>query len=49
MLELEDNIKELESLKAKLKEIGESLWHWKRKRRTFKIRKRNTRSKFLEW
>ena len=48
MLELEENKKELELLKSKLESLGESLWHCKQKSEISKLRKENTRTRFLE-
>lgn len=49
MLELEENQKELELLKTKLKDLGESLWHCKQKNAIRKFREKNIRTRLLEW
>lgn len=38
MLDFEENSKKLNNMQIKLKEIGESLWHFKIKRRIIRIR-----------
>ena len=47
MLELEENIRLLEELKAKLQNLGESLWHRIKERRTKEIRRANITRKLL--
>ena len=39
MLDFEENVKMLNNLKVKLKEIGDSLWHFKIRKRVNKSRK----------
>ena len=41
MLDFEENKRQLDSMQDKLKELGESLWHCKFKRKTKKIRNAN--------
>ena len=41
MLELEENLKELQNLEEKLKELGESLWHREVGKRVKRIRRTN--------
>ena len=47
MLEFEENKKNLSTLKQKVLELGESLWHIKFRRRTKKPRKTNIRRRIL--
>ena len=48
MIELDENVKKLQELKQKNKELGESLWHNKFKRWVIKVRSSNARTKFLD-
>ena len=41
MLDFEENKRQLNSMQNKLKELGESLWHCKFKRKAKRIRKAN--------
>lgn len=41
MIELEENTRLLQLIKEKIKELGESLWHYYIRKRTRKIRTRN--------
>ena len=41
MLEFEENKKHLQDLQSKLKELGESLWHRKFKRKIKDTRRKN--------
>ena len=47
MFGLEENSKLLEELENKLKELGESLWHFKIGKWIKGIRKRNIKRRFL--
>jgi len=41
MLDFEENKRNLQNMQSKLKELGESLWHFKIRKRIRKIRRRN--------
>ena len=47
MIELEENTKLLKKLEEKLKELGESLWHFKTRKWIKRITKRNIERRFL--
>ena len=47
MLDFEENKRHLQNLELKLKELGESLWHIKIKRRIINFRRKNKQCKFL--
>lgn len=47
MIELEENLKLLKNLEEKLKDLGESLWHFYIRKRIKKIRSRNSKAKLL--
>ena len=49
MIELEENSRLLENMSKKIKELGESLWHTKTKRRIDWAGATNSSRKFLEW
>ena len=49
MLDLEENLKLLQELKEKLKDIGESLWHTKPKKRNWRTWKRNNERRLFVW
>ena len=49
MLELEENTRLLQTLKEKLKKLGESLWHNQFRKAIKWIRKTNNGRKILEW
>ena len=48
MLDLEENSKLLENIDRRFKNLGESLWHRKSRKRVRKFRKTNIRRRFLE-
>ena len=47
MIDLDENTKRLESLKNRLKEVGDSLWHCKFRRRIVYIGEKYWRTFFL--
>lgn len=47
MQDLEENLRILSSQKDKLKDLGDSLWHYQIRRRTKKFRKRNHKTRIL--
>lgn len=49
MIELEYNKHKLIELKTRLKNIGDSLWHWETRGRNTRITQKNYGKKFLEW
>lgn len=49
MFDYEENAKRLNTLKIKLKDLGDSLWHFKFRKRIKNIRRTNSNTKFLEW
>lgn len=48
MLDLEENSKLLETIKEKIKDLGESLWHRKKYKTIKRFRKWNIERGFLE-
>ncbi len=49
MLELEENTRLLQTLKEKIKELGESLWHSYFRKTIKRTRKTDYAGKLLEW
>ena len=49
LLDLEENKKSLNECKQKLKSLGDSLWHYKTRKRFTRIRGKNNGRRILEW
>ena len=49
MIEIEENTRLLHSIKEKIKELGESLWHSRITKGAKRIRRKNIRTELLEW
>lgn len=48
MIELEENLKTIKSTKAKLQELGESLWHKCKAKRIKRIRRKDNARRLLD-
>ena len=49
MINLEENIKKITDMQQKLKNLGDSLWHFKIRNRINKFRTRDNKRWILEW